>query len=269
MKVAALGPEGTFSHGAVLKYAADASVVFAPTLYEVFEAVDKGDAEIGIVPIENSLSGTIGLTTDGLMNFNMNVIGEVVLPIRHQLAGKGKIVDIKKVYVQPQTYDQCITFIREQLHDAQITMTLSNADSAQLLDSSSKLEEAAIVPSLAVEHYGLNVIQKDIQDDDHNKTRFFVISKEAGERVEKSKTSIAVTPIEDTPGLLRSLLSAFADRDINLTKMESRPAKSKLGDYVFFIDFQGHRDDDAVKEAFAVIEKEFSLKVLGSYPEAY
>ena len=267
MKVAALGPEGTFSHGAVLKYAADASVVFVPTLYEVFEAVDTGDAEIGVVPIENSLSGTIGLTTDGLMRFSLNVIGEVVLPIRHQLVGTGKLSDIKKVYVQPQTYDQCITFIREQLHDAQITMTRSNADSAQLLNSDAR--EAAIVPSLAVEHYGLTLIQKDIQDDDHNKTRFFVIGKDEVESVEKNKTSIAVTPIEDSPGLLRSLLSAFADRAINLTKMESRPAKSKLGDYIFFIDFQGHRDDDAVKEAFAAIEKEFSLKVLGSYPEAY
>ncbi|MDA1196543.1 MAG: prephenate dehydratase [Nanoarchaeota archaeon] len=269
MKIAALGPEGTFSHAAVLAYDKQAKIVFYSTLYEVFEAVDKGEVVVGIVPIENSLSGTIGLTTDALMKFDVSVNGEVVLPINHHLAGTGKMGDITSVYVQPQTHDQCASFIREHLYDAQILMTQSNADSAQNLQSNEAEGVAAIVPSLAIDHYGLKIIQKNIQDYDHNMTRFFVIGKKSGEKSGKDKTSIAVTPIEDAPGLLHSLLSVFADRSINLTKMESRPAKSKLGDYVFFIDFQGHRDDENIIDAFVSIEKKFSLKVLGSYPEAY
>ena len=182
---------------------------------------------------------------------------------------KGSLKNIKNVYVHPQTYDQCTIFIQNHLSTAQVTMTRSNAESAQMLQSNGSKGSAAIVPSLALEHYRLQAIKKNIQDKDYNVTRFFVIGKRKMKRSGHDKTSIAVTPNNDRPGLLCSMLLAFADRKINLTKLESRPAKSKLGDYVFFIDFQGHRDEADVKEAFADIGRELSLKVLGSYPEAY
>lgn len=270
MKIATLGPEGTFSHEAVLKYNKEADVVFVKTVWDIFEAVDSGKAELGIAPIENSVSGTVGLTLDALMEFDLHIIYEEILPVKHHLAGFGKAKDVKAIYVHPQTYEQCEKFIRQNFKNAQIIETGSNGESAKKLISKYDKTKAAIVPQIAINlNKGLKTIKNNIQDSKFNVTRFLVIGKKEAEKTGFDRTSIAIYPQVDRPGLLFELLSVFAERNINLTKIESRPSKGKLGDYIFYIDLQGHKDDKNIKEAFATIEKNFFLKILGSYPRKY
>lgn len=273
MKIATLGPEGTFSHEAVLRYNKSAKIMFEKTVWDVFETVDSNNAEIGVVPIENSVSGTVGLTLDALMEFNLNIITEEVLPVRHNLAVFGKVDKIKEIYVNPQTYEQCELFIRKNFPKAEIIETSSNGQSAKLLKeerhSPKTKSRAAIVPEIAAKIYGLRMIKKDIQDNKFNVTRFIAISKKSAKRTGYDRTSIAIYPQVDRPGLLYELLGEFAKRDINLTKIESRPSKGKLGDYIFYIDLQGHKTEKLIKEAFSAIERNFFLKILGSYARRY
>ncbi|MBW2979969.1 prephenate dehydratase [Candidatus Woesearchaeota archaeon] len=269
MRIATLGPEGTFSNEAVLKYSKKAQIVFQKTVWDVFEAVKLKNADLGVAPIESSVSGTEGLTLDALMNFDLNIVGEEILPIKHNLAAFGAPRDIKTIYAHPQTHAQCERYLRENLPDAEIIHTSSNGKSAELLAKSQKADKAAVIPKLASQKYKLNLIKEAIQDNKFNVTRFIIIGEKCPGKTGRDRTSITIYPQADRPGLLYELLGIFAKRKINLTKIESRPSKGKLGDYIFFIDLQGHKDDKNVKEAFSIIEKSFFLKVLGSYPRKY
>ena len=269
MRIVTLGPAGTFSHGALMKRDKKAEIIFKNTVWDVFEAVDNDEAEEGIVPIENSVSGSIGLTLDALMEFNLNIISEIILPVKHNLVGNDGIKEIKALYVHPATYEQCEKFIRNNLNGVKIIQTSSNAASAEAISKEKDKTKAAIVPREAIEIYKLKIIKNDIQDNKFNVTRFIVISKEEAKKTSRDRTSIAIYPQADKPGLLYSLLGVFAKRSINLTKIESRPSKGKLGDYIFFIDMQGCKEDEKIKEAFKAIEEDFFLKVLGSYPREY
>ena len=268
IKIATLGPEGTFSHEAALKYK-KADIIFKKTVWDVFEAVNSNKVDEGIVPIENSVSGTVGLTLDSLMQFDLNIIAEEILPIRHNLAGYGPIKDIKTIYAHPQSYEQCERFIRNNFQDAEIIETASNGISAKIIAQKKDKSRAAIIPKIAAEIYNLKIIKKEVQDSKFNITRFIVISKKEAKKTGYDRTSIAIYPQIDKPGLLYSMLGEFAKRNINLTKIESRPSKGKLGDYIFFIDLQGHKSEDKVNEAFEAIERSFFLKILGSYPRKY
>ena len=285
MKIATLGPKGTFSHEALLKRNKKAEIIFKNTVWDIFEAVDNNEVSEGIVPLENSVSGTIGLTLDALMEFDLNIIAEIILPIKHNLVGHDGVKDIKTLYVHPATYEQCEKFIRKTLPGVKVIQTSSNAASAEIIaqslnsKSSNSYEslirkkkdksKAAIVPREAIEIYKLKAIKKDIQDNKFNVTRFAVISKKEAKKTSRDRTSIAIYPQTDKPGLLYNLLGEFAKRNINLTKIESRPSKGKLGDYIFFIDMRGSKEDQNIKEAFKIIEENFFLKVLGSYPKEY
>lgn len=269
MRIATLGPEGTFSNEAVLKYNKKASIVFQKTIWDVFEAVKLKNTDIGIVPIENSIAGTEGLTLDSLMEFDLNILGELVLEIKHNLASSGPIKGIKTVYAHPQAHAQCERYLRENLPHAEVIHTSSNGKSAELLSKTKDKDKAAVIPKLAANKYKLKIIKEAIQDNKFNVTRFIVIGENGARKTGKDRTSIAIYPQVDRPGLLYELLGEFAERRINLTKIESRPSKGKLGDYLFFIDMQGHKDEKRIKDAFSVIEKSFFLKVLGSYPRKY
>ena len=269
MRIATLGPEGTFSHEAVLKRNKKAEIRFKNTVWDVFESLFNNEADEAIVPIENSVSGSVGLTLDALMEFDLNIIAEIILPIKHNLVGHDGIKNIKILYVHPSTYGQCEEFIRKNFPNAEIIQTNSNAASAQIIAKENDKTKAAVVPKEAIEIYKLKVIRRDIQDNKFNVTRFIVISKDRTKKTGRDRTSIAIYPQIDKPGLLYSLLGEFAKRDINLTKIESRPSKGKLGDYIFYIDLQGHRTDKHVQEAFNEIEKNFFLRILGSYPREY
>ncbi len=268
MKLATLGPKGTFSHEAALKYDKKSSVVFEKTVWDIFEAVRSKKTDRGIVPLENSVSGTISATVDSLMDFNLKIQKEVIVPVRHNLASKVPLNKIKIIFSTIQAYEQCEQYVRKNCPNAEISYMNTNAVSAEKLYSS-KGSVAAIVPALAAELYKLKVIAESIQDSKFNVTRFIVIGREETKKTGHDRTSISIYPQVDKPGLLYSLLGEFAKRKINLSKIESRPAKGKLGDYIFFIDLIGHRDDKDVKEAFKSIEKSFFLKVLGSYPREY
>jgi len=173
------------------------------------------------------------------------------------------------LYVHPATYEQCEKFIRKTLPNVKIIQTSSNAASAKIISEKKDKTKAAIVPKEAIDIYDLKVVKKEVQDNKFNVTRFAVVSKIESEQTKSDRTSIAIYPQADKPGILYSLLGEFAKRKINLTKIESRPSKGKLGDYIFFMDIQGHKDDPDIKEAFKVIEENFFLKVLGSYPREY
>lgn len=269
MKIATLGPEGTFSHEAVLKRDRKAEIIFKETVWDIFESVNSNEVDEGIAPLENSVSGTVGLTSDALMEFDLNIIAEIILPIKHNLVGHDGVKDIKTLYVHPATYEQCEKFIRKNLPGVKIIHTSSNAASAEIIAQKKDETKAAIVPNEAIAIYKLKAIKKDIQDSKFNVTRFIVISKKEAKRTNRDRTSIAIYPQVDKPGLLYSLIGEFAKRSINLTKIESRPSKGKLGDYIFFIDMQGNKEDEKIKEAFGKIEEDFFLKVLGSYPREY
>lgn len=281
MKIATLGPEGTFSHEAVLKYIefpAQDDILFCSTIYSVFEAVKKGRATHGIVPIENSVSGTIWFTVDALSEFDLNIIAEILIPINHNLAGNClKAKEVTKLYCHQQTYAQCERFVRENMKKAKVVYTASNGESATLLLSelsnnknvSEKESVAAIVPILAIEKYKLRLIMKNIQDNKYNTTKFVVISKKDTKSTGKDRTTLSIYPSVDKAGLLYSLAGEFAKRNINLTKIESIPCKGKLGDYFFLVEIFGHKDDRIIREAIAAVEKSFTVKVHGSCRREY
>jgi len=269
MKIATLGPVGTFSHEAAMKHDKRANMIFTDTIRDVFEAVSKNKADCGVVPIENSIAGTLGQTLDFLMEFGLKIKAEEILPISHNLVGVGKITSIKILYLHPQTYEQCELFIKKNLPKAEIIQTSSNGKSAEVIAKSKNKNEAAIIPRIAVGIYKLKVLKKDVQDSRFNVTRFFVIAKNDGKKTGYDRTSLALYPQVDRPGLLYEILGQFAKKKINLTKIESRPSKGKLGDYIFFIDFEGHKSEKPVAETLKYLEETSFATILGSYPRKY
>lgn len=269
MNIATLGPKGTFSHEAAIRYNKKAEILFASTIRDVFEYVSAGDADCGIVPIENSIAGTVGQTLDYLTEFGLRIKAESVLKISHNLASFGEISEIKTLYLHPQTYEQCEVFIRKNLPKAEIIQTSSNGKSAEIIAKSKHKTKAAIIPKIAADIYKLNILKRNVQDSSFNVTRFFVVGKEDNEKTGCDRTSIAIYPESDKPGLLYNMLGEFASRNINLTKIESRPSKGRLGDYVFYIDFEGHMTEKNVSESLKRLGRFGSVKVLGSYPKRY
>lgn len=267
MKIATLGPKGTFSHEAALR-CGKASILFEKTVWDVFESVKSGKSSSGVVPLENSVSGTVGAAVDCLLEFDLKIQKEIIVPVRHNLASKVPVKKIKTIYATQQAYEQCERYIRKNLPNAEVIYTSSNSISAEKLSKSGK-DIAAIVSDLSAEIYRLRIIAPSIQDSKFNVTRFILVGKVYSKRTGRDRTSISIYPQVDKPGLLYSLLGEFAKRKINLSKIESRPSKGKLGDYVFFIDLIGHKDDRDIRDAFSAIEKNFFLKILGSYPREY
>jgi prephenate dehydratase len=269
MRIATLGPEGTFSHEAAMKHDKNASILFADTIRDVFEAVAKNKADLGVVPIENSIAGTIGQTLDLLMEFRLKISAEEILPISHNLAGFGRVSDIKILYLHPQAYEQCELFIKKNLPKVEIIHTSSNGKSAEIVAKAKDKSKASIIPKTAACIYKLKVLKRGVQDSRFNVTRFLVIGNIDSKKTGYDRTSIAIYPQIDRPGLLYDMLGEFAKRKINLTKIESRPSKGKLGDYIFYIDFQGHKAEKHVAEILRKLETSFFLTVLGSYPRKY
>ena len=269
MKIETLGPKGTFSHEATIKHSRNATILFTKTIRDVFEIVTENKADFGIVPIENSVAGTVGQTLDCLVKFSLKISAEEILPIIHNLVGSGRVNEIKTLYLHPQTYEQCEMFIKKTLPKAEVIHTSSNGKSAEIVAKSKDKTKASIIPKIAVEIYRLKILKNNVQDNRFNVTRFFVISKSDCKKTGRDKTSIAIHPQADRPGLLYDMLGQFAKRRINLTKIESRPSKGKLGDYVFYIDFEGHRTEKRILNALKKLRGLASITVLGSYPREY
>ena len=237
------------------------------TIPAVLESVANGECSLGVVPIENSIEGPVGITLDSLAHkFDLKIFKEIVIPINQNLiVNPGSTMDdIKDVYSHAQALGQCQDFVRK--NNIQPHYAISTARAAK--DIIGDKSKAAIGNSKIVELYGLEILESNIQDVDNNATRFVVVSKNDHEITGRDKTSIIFSIYEDKPGQLYRILGIFEKNNINLTKIESRPSKKGLGKYLFFVDFNGHKDEDVIQNILNEIQKQtYYLKILGSYPE--
>jgi prephenate dehydratase len=269
-----LGPPGTFTQEALLQVVdpENADLIYYPTPEEVILAVANGEISQGMVPIENSVEGTVNASIDalGFETDNLVITHEVILPVRLHLLGRAgtDLGAITEVYSMPVATAQCRRWLREHLPNAKVIAANSTAEAAGRV-AYEKGSAAAIGPNLAAQLFGLEVIERDVTDHPEAETRFVVVGREAAAPTGRDKTSLIVFISEDKPGALLEILTEFAGRNINLTKLESRPTKRVLGEYCFFIDLEGHAKDDIVSEAIASIEAHVAkLRSLGSYPRA-
>ncbi len=279
MKIGILGPAGTFSETAAglwlkEKEVGNVEIKYYETIFDVSESLLRKEVDYGIVPIENSLEGSVGETLDVLSSENseqMQIVGEILVPIGIHLLGKGSVAKIRKVVSHPHALAQCRRFIRERLKamtkGVEIISVDSTASAAKLASESE--EVAALASEKAARVYRLNVLEENVQDKD-SVTRFVVLSSSDINTVPtgNDKTSVLIY-LKDRPGALYDVLGEFAQRGINLTKIESRPSKRALGDYMFHIDCEGHIEEKAIKETLKSVERKVAtLKILGAYPKA-
>ena len=238
------------------------------SLDEVFKSVEQGEVQYGIVPIENSLEGSISRVYDLLLDSTLRVCGEIELRIVHCLIGaqEARLDLIKKVYSHPQALGQCQAFLKHL--DCELIPTYDTAGSVKMIKEKGITDGGAIASARAAEIYEMKIIAKEIEDNPNNFTRFFILAKQDSPPTENDKTSI-VFSVRHKPGALYEFLKELANRNINLTKIESRPTRQKPWEYNFYLDFEGHREDEAPREVLENL-KNFSIfvKVLGSYPKA-
>ena len=266
--VAFLGPEASFSHLASrLHFGESSSFLPQSGIARVFDEVEKGSVDWGVVPVENSLEGSVNVTLDRLILTPLKIRAEIYLRISQSLISSAKSKKgIKNIYSHPQALAQCQSWLRTNLPNCTLGEMESTAAAVQIVRG--KKTEAAIGSSLAAEFYGLNILAESIEDNPSNMTRFLVIGEGEGQSTGNDKTSlIFATP--DSPGSLHRALSSFAGRRINLSKIESHPVKERLWEYLFFVDVIGHVNDKEIKRCLEELkEKTTYLKILGSYPKA-
>src|SRR3989344_6574307 len=266
IKIAFLGPETTFSHAAAMRhFGAGADYEGLDTIKDVFNAVEKGEADFGVVPIENSLGGSVTYTYDMFVSSPLNIIAELSEKIEHNLISKYRIKDIEKIYSHQMAILQCGEWIAKNLPSAQIIEVASTSKSAE----SAKLyiNSAGIGSELAARQNGLNIVARSIQDMGNNITRFLVICKAPAKKPQDAKTSILFTT-KNIAGALLGALEPLRENGISMMKIESRPSKIKNWDYVFFVDFKGFVEDEGVQKALEEMKKNTGfLKILGSYPQ--
>lgn len=271
MKIGYLGPQGTYTEEALIKVYSPEEHEFVSftTVSDVIEAVDRGEVDKGIVPIENSIEGSVSETLDHLA-FDAEVLieREILLPIHHHLIGhkEATAADIKKIISHPQAFAQCRKSLRRLFREFELEPAFSTADAVRVVAALKDKSVAAIGNAFAARIYGLEVLVKDISDYEDNTTRFIVIGKEGQPPTGYDKTSIICFIGDDRPGKLLEILQEFSYRYINLTKITSRPTKKKFGEYLFFIDMEGHIEESHIKAALACLKCKLpKVKFLGSY----
>jgi prephenate dehydratase len=273
-QVGYLGPRGTFAEEALLSQADLAAGTAVPlrTVPAVLTAVERGDVEVGLVPIENSIEGTVTVTLDTLaFDTELLVQREVDLPVSLHLCAKPgtSIAAIRTVISHPNPFGQCRTWLARKLPDAELEATNSTADAARLVAASERDDLASIGTAHAARLYELEILASDIEDHPENETRFVLVGRGIPAPTGHDKTSIVCFQREDRPGSLLAILQEFAARAINLTKLESRPTKRGLGQYCFFIDFEGHLADELIADCLRnLAARQADVKFLGSYPVA-
>lgn len=273
-RVGFFGPHGTFTEEALtsIPELAGAEHVPYPTISDVLRATENGEVTIGIVPIENSIEGTVSQTLDHLVfESDLLIQGEVVIDIHlHLLARPGtELDDVRAVVSFPHASAQCRGFLRQHLPEAEVLASNSTADAARLVGEG-RVEGAAIGPRLAGRLYGLEVLAEAIEDHEDNQTRFLLVGRgRVPAPTGHDKTSIVCFQKSDHPGSLHEILGQFAARSLNLTKIESRPTKKSLGDYCFAIDIDGHVSDEVIGDCLRELHVTLpGVKFLGSYPAA-
>jgi chorismate mutase/prephenate dehydratase len=267
LRVAYLGPPATFTHLASMKkFGSSAEFLPMKGIGETFTEVEKGNADFGVVPVENSTEGMINHTLDMFVDSDLKICGEVFLEVSHSLLSLAeKLDDIQRVYSHPQALAQSRKWLEANLPRAELIEVFSTAAAAEMARKDGA--GAAIASDLAADLYGLNRIQSRIEDYARNFTRFMVIGNSFGQRTGNDKTSILFS-IRDRVGALHRILKPFAERGINLTSIESRPSKIRAWDYIFYVDFEGYVDDPPSQEVLLHLQAECSmLKILGTYPK--
>lgn len=264
--VAYLGPEGTFTHSAMLEvFGGSAAGIPVRSIHDVFVEVETGRADYGVVPVENSTEGAVTYTLDELMDTELKITAEKYLRVSYSLVSVAKdMKSIRKLYSHPQSFGQCKEWIRKNLPNVE----MHNVSSTSLAAETASWDKfsAAVTSHASAQIYGLNVLATNIEDSRQNYTRFFVIGERDNPPSDGDKTSI-ICAVRDKPGALFDLLSPFNEAGINMTKIESRPDKKKMWEYNFFIDFIGHRDNTIVRNAVEKMKENLIfLKILGSYP---
>lgn len=267
IRIAFFGPEATFTHQAArARFGASVEYVAAETISDVFFMVQNRKAEYGVVPIENTTEGAVTHTLDQFTETPLKICSEIYLPISQNLLGKGPKAGIKRIYSHPQVFGQCRKWLHENASGVDIVSVSSTARAAEM--ASREPDSAALAGSLAAEIYGLDVLASDVQDLGGNMTRFLVIARNYGKPTGEDKTSIFFA-VKHRVGALYDALASFKDGNLNMTKIESRPSKTKAWEYYFFVDFEGHADDAVVQKALKRMEEHCTLlTVLGSYPKA-
>ena len=264
-----LGPAGTNTELACIAYDGTAARIPYPSIPEVGGAVESRSVDEGVVPIENSVGGSVSITLDLLIHGSgLSIRNELISPITHSLLGRAgtRLADIRVIYSHPQALEQCRAYIAAHLPDAEMVASLSTSAAVEEM-LVADLPSVAIATEHAGELYGASVLERGIEDFPNNMTRFVVLATADHQQTGDDKTSICFAFDDDAPGILYSVIGEFATRGINLAKIESRPTREALGRYIFLVDLEGHRHDAVVREALQEIESQTStLKVFGSYP---
>ncbi|MCA9407680.1 MAG: prephenate dehydratase [Candidatus Omnitrophica bacterium] len=265
LQIAFLGTEGSFTHMAAnKKFGSQVTYLPSISILEVFQKVERGECDYGVVPIENSVEGAVTHTFDILVDSDLKICSQVMLKISHNLLSKSKLKDIQNIYSNPQAFGQCRSWLAQNLPNAGQILMASTTEAAQKV--AKQKHAAAIASTLAAKLYDLPVVCSNIQDISHNATRFLVIARQDVPPTGHDRTSILFS-IKDKVGALHGMLTPFYKNKINLTKIESRPSKKKAWDYYFFVDIEGHRQDPNVKKALEQLEGMCKyLKIVGSYP---
>ena len=269
LKVAFQGELGAYSESAVYSFfGQSAEVKPCKSFSDVFESTKTGDVDYGVVPIENSIAGSVNRTYDLFLEYDLKVCGEIIIRISHCLiAHQGTRIDsINTVYSHPQALAQCRKFLEQ--HKLKTISTFDTAGSVQMMKEESMMDAAAIASERAAQIYDMTILTREIEDVKNNSTRFFVLDKQDSFHSGADKTSI-IFATKSIPGALYQILGEFADRNINLTKIESRPTKQTPWEYHFYLDFEGHRTEPKCQEALESIkDKTLFVKLLGSYNAA-
>ncbi len=268
LKIAYLGPRATFTHMAGMQqFGLAAQYVPAENIKDVFSEVERGRADYGVVPIENTTSGAVNYTLDMFIDSDLKIAAEIMLEVSQHLMNKsGRIADIKKVYTIPPAAAQCRQWLEKNLPGVPVLDAPSTAAAAEMAVDDPTA--GAIASEMAAVLYGLQIAGKKIEDNASNITRFLVIAPKSPGKTGRDKTSIMFS-IKDKVGALYSMLAPFAESGINLNRLDARPSGRKVWDYVFFLDMEGHIEDEKVARAIESLRKDsMFLKVLGSYPKS-
>jgi chorismate mutase/prephenate dehydratase len=271
LKVAYLGPEGTFTQSAVFKqFGHSVHALAVPTIDEVFQEVESGTADFGVAPIENSSEGTVNIhTLDMFLSSPLKICGEIELRIHQHLLGRmHDLKDVKRVCSHPQSLAQCRGWLAQHLPDVEKVPVVSNAEAARRARDEDGT--AALAGEAAAKLYNLRILFNTVEDRDDNTTRFVVVGRKLFPASGKDKTSVLVSAAEtEHPGVLLHLLAPLSKHGVNMTRIESRPSRKRKWDYVFFLDLDGHADEENVRKALDEMKTQASLfKVLGSFPKA-
>jgi chorismate mutase/prephenate dehydratase len=267
LAVAYLGPEGTFTESAAFAHFGHAiDAVPVDDIGAVFRRVESGGSDYGVVPIENSTEGVVGHTLDMFVSSGLSICGEVELGIHHCLmSADGELEDIARIFSHQQSFAQCRRWLDANLPRVPRETVASNGEAARR--ASSEKGSAAIAGEIAADDYGLGVLARNIEDEPENTTRFVVLGRQVVGPTGSDKTSVLFST-KDRPGALYELLQSFKQRDINMTRIESRPSHRGKWSYVFYVDFEGHAEDANVAAALAELEEQAPFyKFLGSYPQ--